>query len=86
MDRYPDTRRDGASSPLAAVRKAFVDTLIRSIESDRFPSINQMEFVEALMSAEQRQRYIRALIGKIQNDYPHASVPLMLRVVQLVSD
>lgn len=83
MDPYPDARR--TASPLASVRDSFVDTLIRSIDSDRYPSVNQMEIVEACMTVEQRERYVRTLIGKLQRDYPHASVPMMQRVLQLLS-
>ena len=74
-----------AQDVLATVRQEFADTLIRSIEADDYPSTTQMELAEGSMTLEQRARYIRALIDKVERDLPYPSVPMMKRILSLVA-
>ena len=74
----------GAQDVLATVRQEFADTLIRSIEDDDYPSTTQMDLAERSMTLEQRARYIRALIDKVERDLPYPSVPMMQRILSLV--
>ena len=64
------------------IRRELVELLLSKVEGDLYPSVTQMNMIEALISPEEKPVYARVLMEKIQRDrFP--SVSMMLRVRSL---
>jgi hypothetical protein len=64
------------------IRAEVVALLLDIIAKDRYPSVTMLDMVEYLANAEERGRYARVLMDKIQSSR-HPSIPMMRRLVAL---
>jgi hypothetical protein len=65
------------------LQERFAETLLDRIRNDNFPSVTQMDMLEAVAPPEVLVHYILDLMQKIEDD-PHPSIPMMHRVRRLI--
>jgi hypothetical protein len=64
------------------VRRELLDMLLTRVETERFPSVTDMNLIEELIGPDERSIYVQVLIDKIRHDR-HPSIPMMRRVLAL---
>ncbi len=64
------------------IRAEVVAILLDIIAKDRNPSVTMLDMVEHLANAEERGRYARLLMDKVESSR-HPSIPMMRRLVTL---
>jgi hypothetical protein len=57
------------------VRETLLDTLLKKIEDDTYPSITMMDMAEELLRPDDLERYTKILVSKITDEqYPSVSM------------
>ena len=67
------------------LRDRFAEVLLDRIRSDRYPSVTQMDMLEAVASPRIRVAYVLQLLEKIEED-PRPSIPMMQRLRRLIDE
>jgi hypothetical protein len=65
-----------------ALQERFAETLLDRIRADRYPSVTQMDMLEAIASPRVLIEYVFELMQRIEDD-PHPSIPMMQRLLRL---
>jgi hypothetical protein len=63
----------------------FAEVLLDKIRSDTYPSVTQMDILEAVASPRMRVAFVLALMERIEED-PRPSIPMMHRARRLISE
>ena len=63
----------------------FAEILLDRIRSDTYPSVTQMDMLEAVASPRMRVAFVLELMEKIEDD-PRPSIPMMNRARRLIAE
>ncbi|MBB5789291.1 hypothetical protein [Jiangella mangrovi] len=70
--------------PTEVVRKLLLDSLMRKVEADLYPSSTMLDQIEALLTEEEFADYAAILLAHIDDDF-YPSIPMIQRVLRLAA-
>ena len=64
------------------IRSEVVELLLKIVARDKYPSVTMLDMIEYLATPEERGRYARALMAKVESSR-RPSIPMLRRLVAL---
>ncbi|TDD71033.1 hypothetical protein E1262_07870 [Jiangella aurantiaca] len=66
------------------VRKIVLETLMRKIEADHYPSSTMLDYIESLLTEEDIADYVALLAEHVDQDH-YPSIPMLQRLLRLAA-
>lgn len=66
------------------VRKTVLETLMRKIEADQYPSPTMLDYVESLLTDDDVPEYVALLAERVNEDF-YPSIPMLQRLLRLAA-
>ncbi|RIQ21478.1 hypothetical protein [Jiangella rhizosphaerae] len=66
------------------VRKIVLESLMRKVEADHYPSPTMLDYIESLLTEDDLPDYVALLADRVEQDqYP--SIPMLQRLLRLAA-
>ncbi|TDC52620.1 hypothetical protein E1212_08510 [Jiangella ureilytica] len=70
--------------PNEVVRRILLDSLMRKVEADLYPSSTMLDQIESLLTEDDIADYAAILVAHIDEDF-YPSIPMIQRVLRLAA-